>query len=371
MSTLIEQLYAEMQEAREAKRAAEFRADQAEYEIFTRAKYSADDKKKMLAKGQAMANANGDPSYPINDQEDLEKAIKAVGRGGSDHDAIRVHIMKRAKALNLSSLIPDNWNADGSLKDDTQSNSDDLDNETRDDKTCETCDGKGTILMGNRKCPDCQGSGKVPSDVESKSAYVPVTTWIDQVTREAVFNVNHEPGYRAAPEDAEDRTNARRVDALIASIRALPDEQREEAIESAPDPDEIRDALTSYNDIEAAVESALQSKLGSDDNMCDLWVRDAGDGWAVFNSYTDPPGHGTFKVTYDLGDDGAVRFTSEPTPVAQVTTYEPIPEPQAPSLVDTAVAVARDADMLALEREREAARTAEMRANVAAVRSKK
>lgn len=85
------------------------------------AKYDTDDLNKMLAKGHAIKNANGDPSYPIEDEEDLDKAIKAVGRGGSDHDAIRKHIIKRAKALGLSSKIPDNWNADGSMKGATSS----------------------------------------------------------------------------------------------------------------------------------------------------------------------------------------------------------------------------------------------------------
>ena len=77
------------------------------------AKYNADQLKAMLAKGQAMKNASGDPSYPIADEEDLHNAIHAVGRGGGSHDAIRQHIIKRAKALGLSSAIPDNWNASG------------------------------------------------------------------------------------------------------------------------------------------------------------------------------------------------------------------------------------------------------------------
>ena len=80
-----------------------------------RAKYTADELKDMAAKGQAMKNASGDPSYPIKDADDLDKAVKAVGRGGADHDAIRQHIMARAKALGLSSKIPDSWNADGSI----------------------------------------------------------------------------------------------------------------------------------------------------------------------------------------------------------------------------------------------------------------
>lgn len=82
-------------------------------------KYSADDMKAMLAKGHAMKNDAGDPSYPIADVSDLKKAIRAVGRGGADHDAIRRHIIKRASALGQSDLIPDNWNSDGSMKENT------------------------------------------------------------------------------------------------------------------------------------------------------------------------------------------------------------------------------------------------------------
>lgn len=81
------------------------------------AKYSADQMKSMAAKGQAMKNASGEPSYPIADEEDLGNAIHAVGRGGSSHDAIRKHIISRAKALGLSSRIPSNWNPDGSMSD--------------------------------------------------------------------------------------------------------------------------------------------------------------------------------------------------------------------------------------------------------------
>jgi hypothetical protein len=63
-----------------------------------------------------MKNASGDPSYPIKSKSDLRKAIRAVGRGGADHDDIRAHIMARAKALGLTSMIPDTWNKDGSMK---------------------------------------------------------------------------------------------------------------------------------------------------------------------------------------------------------------------------------------------------------------
>lgn len=75
-------------------------------------KYDTKDREQMAKSGEAMP----DGSYPIKDQEDLENAIHAVGRGNADHDAIRKHIIARAKALGHSDLIPDNWAADGSLK---------------------------------------------------------------------------------------------------------------------------------------------------------------------------------------------------------------------------------------------------------------
>jgi hypothetical protein len=88
-------------------------------EQISEAKYSADDMKSMLAKGHAIKNASGEPSYPIADISDLKKAIHAVGRGKSGHDAIRAHIMKRAGALGATDLIPDNWGAGGKMKEST------------------------------------------------------------------------------------------------------------------------------------------------------------------------------------------------------------------------------------------------------------
>lgn len=81
----------------------------------TRAKYTDAEVEAMGRQGHAFKNPDGTHSYPVKDAEDLGKAIKAVGRGGADHDAIRKYIIGRAKALGLSSQIPDNWNADGSL----------------------------------------------------------------------------------------------------------------------------------------------------------------------------------------------------------------------------------------------------------------
>ena len=81
-------------------------------------KYTQAEIDKLGKAGKAFGpDSDGHYSYPIADREDLRNAIRAVGRGSADHDAIRKFIMRRAKHMGLSDLIPDNWNADGSLKD--------------------------------------------------------------------------------------------------------------------------------------------------------------------------------------------------------------------------------------------------------------
>ena len=328
------------EELRAELRAAEFRADQAEYELEVRAKYTAAEMAEHLKNGKAMANANGDPSYPVVDLDDIKKAIKAVGRGSADHDDIRKHIIDGAKALgaDAEALIPDNWNADGSLKDDdTEENSGPGPGEVRanedDTKECPTCGGDGKILANKRQCPDCDGTGKVASDFEAKSATVPVATYIDQMTAE-VTRSDREPGHRDAPATPEEREELAEVRLYIADVHdelaALDENSVRTALAfMAP---EMRAALMSYGDIENAVEDAIKGVYSDGNGYCDLWVMDSGDGWVVFCSYVDPPGCGDWKVTFTLEDDDTVTFTSEPIPVARVTTYEQIPAPSAPKL---------------------------------------
>lgn len=80
------------------------------------AKYSAEELRALLGKGQAMRNEQGEPSYPIVDEEDLGRAIKAVGRGGGSHNKIRAYIVRRAKALGKSDMIPEDWSKSGASK---------------------------------------------------------------------------------------------------------------------------------------------------------------------------------------------------------------------------------------------------------------
>ena len=60
-----------------------------------------------------------DGSFPIENQQDLENAIHAIGRA-SDPAAAKAHIKTRARALGLEKLIPAGW--EGSLPLDTDEN---------------------------------------------------------------------------------------------------------------------------------------------------------------------------------------------------------------------------------------------------------
>lgn len=76
------------------------------------ATFSAEERRMLAKQGKAMP----DGSFPIRNVSDLHNAIRAVGRGGASHDAIRRFIIRRAIALGARNAIPENWNSNGSLK---------------------------------------------------------------------------------------------------------------------------------------------------------------------------------------------------------------------------------------------------------------
>lgn len=65
---------------------------------------SAEKRDEMAKKGQALP----DGSYPIANESDLKKAIKAFGRA-KDKAAAKRHIKKRARALGRTDLVPEEW----------------------------------------------------------------------------------------------------------------------------------------------------------------------------------------------------------------------------------------------------------------------
>lgn len=70
--------------------------------------FSQEERERLASQGKAMP----DGSYPIVTREDLENAIQAIGRA-KNPDAARRHIKKRAAALGLSELIPEEWGGGG------------------------------------------------------------------------------------------------------------------------------------------------------------------------------------------------------------------------------------------------------------------
>jgi hypothetical protein len=67
---------------------------------------SADERKMLAKKRQAMP----DGSYPIRNEDDLKNAIKAFGRAKeSDRAAVRRHIMRRARQMDMKDMLPEKW----------------------------------------------------------------------------------------------------------------------------------------------------------------------------------------------------------------------------------------------------------------------
>lgn len=74
----------------------------------------------LAKQGKAMPDPEGSGGrFPIRNREDLLKAIRAVGRakGGEEgRRKVRRFIIRRARELGLTNLIPDSWQSDGSMK---------------------------------------------------------------------------------------------------------------------------------------------------------------------------------------------------------------------------------------------------------------
>lgn len=66
----------------------------------------------LAKKGKALPGGR----FPVRNKVDLQKAIRSVGRSKTAHAAIRRYLIGRATALGMHSMIPDNWQADGTLK---------------------------------------------------------------------------------------------------------------------------------------------------------------------------------------------------------------------------------------------------------------
>lgn len=76
----------------------------AEEDAFNKKEFS--DKKREQLAGEGKALPDG--SFPIEDEKDLKNAVHAFGRA-KDKDKAKSHIIARAKSLNLTNLLPSDW----------------------------------------------------------------------------------------------------------------------------------------------------------------------------------------------------------------------------------------------------------------------
>lgn len=75
--------------------------------------FNSKQRRQMAGRGQAMP----DGSYPIANEQDLKNAIQAFGRA-KNPNAVKRHIITRARALGLTDLLPDDWKTKKNLSND-------------------------------------------------------------------------------------------------------------------------------------------------------------------------------------------------------------------------------------------------------------
>jgi hypothetical protein len=72
------------------------------------ADYNTEQRRKMASTGAALPGGR----YPIRNESDLRNAIHALGRakgGASGRAVVKRFIIRRARALGLTSVLPDDW----------------------------------------------------------------------------------------------------------------------------------------------------------------------------------------------------------------------------------------------------------------------
>ena len=71
---------------------------------FAKRDYSTSERRRLAAAGAAMP----DGSFPIANRRDLQNAIQSVGRA-SNYESAKRHIIRRARALGLTNMLPEEW----------------------------------------------------------------------------------------------------------------------------------------------------------------------------------------------------------------------------------------------------------------------
>jgi uncharacterized protein len=125
--------------------------------------FSTEQRQNLAKSGAAMPGGG----FPIKSEQDLKNAIRAIGRA-KDPAAAKAHIKKRAKALGLTKLLPDTWDAAPADCADCKGTGD-----------CATCAGTGMVdgedcadCAGTGDCATCDGTGEVKKTNDAKNPMV-------------------------------------------------------------------------------------------------------------------------------------------------------------------------------------------------------
>ena len=129
-----------------------------------------------------------------------------------------------------------------------------------------------------------------------------------------------------------------------------------ESARSAPDTAaERRDAALSFGDQETLVYQSLVAALTpkyadgtAASTYYDIWIKDLGTDWVVFQCWENNPGCGLWKIGYTLDTSGQVAFEGDPQSVVEQTTYVAV-TPVADQTVRSS-ALALELDMIAMRR---------------------
>jgi hypothetical protein len=114
--------------------------------VETSKEFSPDKRQKLAKEGKAQS----DGSFPIENESDLKNAIHAFGRS-KNPAATKAHIKKRARALGLSNLIPEQWAA------------------MEEEEKCENC-GSDMVMSseGEMECPVCGAEHEDEEEAKKK-----------------------------------------------------------------------------------------------------------------------------------------------------------------------------------------------------------
>ena len=132
----------------------------------------AGERKKLAGKGQAIKHKDGSVGFPIKTVADLKNAIQAFGRA-KNKAATKAFIIRRAKALGATKLLPNGWLASGD---------------------------KAHLAPGAIDCPECDRAFLTEDLLFEHAEAVHTFDDIQRLVSEVVLEKYHERGdYRANP----------------------------------------------------------------------------------------------------------------------------------------------------------------------------